>query len=326
MKTDVRRLSLIPFVHRATHRIGLWLDAAQPALRVTQGEAHLLAHLAEAGTSSVKALHSAFAHKRSSLTSYLDRLEGRGYVLRALHPKDRRSFLVSLTPAGAAAAAAHPPPVGCSRSGRLATACAPRHPCPARRAPSVAGRRRGTEAAHRTSPRGVTVTDAPVESTPSRAELLRASRVAVQTWNATPERLLPLLTPLGEKAWAVGWEPEMRWQPAGGQGAGTLFVTRGPGGGETVWVLETFDVARQRVAYVHVSPGSLVVEIGVTLAPLPENKTRAEVRYTFTALSELGNARIAQVNEADFENFMRDWERELNHFLQTGRKLDAPSA
>jgi DNA-binding MarR family transcriptional regulator len=105
MKTDVRRLSLIPFVHRATHRIGLWLDAAQPALRVTQGEAHLLAHLAEAGTSSVKALHSAFAHKRSSLTSYLDRLEGRGYVLRALHPKDRRSFLVSLTPAGAAAAA-----------------------------------------------------------------------------------------------------------------------------------------------------------------------------------------------------------------------------
>jgi DNA-binding MarR family transcriptional regulator len=104
MKTEVRRLSLIPFVHRATHRIGLWLDAAEPALRITQGEAHLLAHLAEAGSSSVKALHSAFAHKRSTLTSYLDRLEGRGYVLRALHPKDRRSFLVSLTPAGAAAA------------------------------------------------------------------------------------------------------------------------------------------------------------------------------------------------------------------------------
>jgi len=105
MKSEVRRLSLIPFVHRATHRIGLWLEAAQPGLRVTQGEAHLLAHLAEAGTSSVKALQAAFAHKPSSLTSYLDRLEGRGYVLRTLHPKDRRSFLVSLTPSGAAAAA-----------------------------------------------------------------------------------------------------------------------------------------------------------------------------------------------------------------------------
>lgn len=105
MKAADRRLSLIPLVHRATHRIGLWLDSAQPALNVTQGEAHLLAHLMEAGTASVAELHRAFAHKRSSLTSYLDRLEGRGYVLRAPHPEDRRSFLVSLTSAGNAAAA-----------------------------------------------------------------------------------------------------------------------------------------------------------------------------------------------------------------------------
>lgn len=104
MKSAARHLSLIPSVHRATHRIGLWLEAAQPPLGVTQGEAHLLAHLAEAGTSSVAALHAAFAHKRSSLTTYLDRLESRGYVLRGPHPKDRRSFLVSLTPAGGHAA------------------------------------------------------------------------------------------------------------------------------------------------------------------------------------------------------------------------------
>ena len=155
------------------------------------------------------------------------------------------------------------------------------------------------------------------------AQLRRASRAVVQTWNATPERLLPLLTPLGEKAWAVGWEPEMRWQ-APGRGEGTLFVTRSVDGGETVWVLETFDVVGLRVAYVHLSPGSLVVEISVALAPLSESRTRAEVRYTFTALSERGNAWLAE-READFSDFMRDWERELNHFLQTGQKLDAPS-
>ncbi len=105
MKTSARRLSLIPSVHRATHRIGLWLDRAEPPLGVTQGEAHLLAHLAEAGPCSVGELHRAFAHKRSSLTTYLDRLEARGRVMRAPHPDDRRSFLVSLTPAGSAAAA-----------------------------------------------------------------------------------------------------------------------------------------------------------------------------------------------------------------------------
>jgi hypothetical protein len=169
------------------------------------------------------------------------------------------------------------------------------------------------------------VTRSRTETTASTPELRRATRVAVQTWNAAPEHVLPLLTPLGEKAWAVGWEPEMRWQAAG-SGEGTLFVTRSQGVGETVWVLETFDAAHLRVAYVHVSPGSLVVEIVVALAVLPESRTRAEVRYTFTALSARGNARIAQMTETHFADFMRDWERELNHFLQTGRKLDAPSA
>ncbi len=163
-----------------------------------------------------------------------------------------------------------------------------------------------------------------LEDAGSHPELRRACRVAVQTWNAPAERLLRLLTPLGERAWAVGWEPEIRWQ-APGRGEGTLFVTRSASGAETVWVLERFDVARLRVAYVHVSPGSLVVEIVVALAPLSESKTRAEVRYTFTALSEQGNARVAQMTEGHFADFMRDWECELNHFLQTGRKLDAPS-
>jgi DNA-binding MarR family transcriptional regulator len=104
MKTSIRRLSFIPSVHRATHRIGLWLDSATPSLAVSQGEAHLLAHLAEMGSCSVGDLHRAFAHKRSSLTSYLDRLEAHGYVTRAPHPKDRRSFVVALTGSGSALA------------------------------------------------------------------------------------------------------------------------------------------------------------------------------------------------------------------------------
>ena len=94
------RLQLVPGIHRATHRIALYLDAAQPPLDVSQGEAHLLAFLAEAGPSSIAQLHDAFAHKRSTLTSYLDRLEKKGLALRQLHPDDRRSYLIALTPAG----------------------------------------------------------------------------------------------------------------------------------------------------------------------------------------------------------------------------------
>jgi DNA-binding MarR family transcriptional regulator len=101
----MKPLRLILEVHRATHRIGLFLDAAEPPLEVSQGEAHLLAWLLEAGDSPMSALHAAFAHKRSTLTSYVDRLEAKRLVRRELRPEDRRSFQVSLTTQGKALAA-----------------------------------------------------------------------------------------------------------------------------------------------------------------------------------------------------------------------------
>jgi DNA-binding MarR family transcriptional regulator len=100
----MKPLRLILEVHRATHRIGLFLDAADPPLEVSQGEAHLLAWLLEAGDAPMSALHAAFAHKRSTLTSYVDRLETKRLVRRELRPEDRRSFRVCLTSTGKALA------------------------------------------------------------------------------------------------------------------------------------------------------------------------------------------------------------------------------
>ena len=64
-------LSFVHPVHRATHRIGLYLDKLdEPGL--TQGEAHILAMLAHSGLAKVAELHRGLAHKRSTLTSILD--------------------------------------------------------------------------------------------------------------------------------------------------------------------------------------------------------------------------------------------------------------
>jgi DNA-binding MarR family transcriptional regulator len=98
-------LSLVPPVHRATHRIGLFLQATRPSLGLSQAEAHLLAELHASGASSVGALHRAFAHRRSTLTGILDRLEEQGLVRRRLRPEDRRSFAVELTARGRGIAA-----------------------------------------------------------------------------------------------------------------------------------------------------------------------------------------------------------------------------
>lgn len=92
-------LRLIPAIHRATHTIGLYLEQLQE-LGVTQAEAHILSHLADAGPSSVSELHAAFAHRRSTLTSILDRLVARRLVTREIGEHDRRTFIVSLTRSG----------------------------------------------------------------------------------------------------------------------------------------------------------------------------------------------------------------------------------
>lgn len=94
-------LRLIPEVHRATHRIGIFLDS----LGITQGEGHILSHLAVSSDTSIAELHRALAHRRSTLTSILDRLAERRFITRESDPKDRRSFIVRLSAKGKTIAA-----------------------------------------------------------------------------------------------------------------------------------------------------------------------------------------------------------------------------
>jgi DNA-binding MarR family transcriptional regulator len=96
-------LRLIPHIHRATHRIGMHIAGLDDP-SVNQAEAHVLAHLASAGESTIGQVHRAFGHKRSTLTSILDRLEERRLIARTSDERDRRTFVVSLTKSGRAAA------------------------------------------------------------------------------------------------------------------------------------------------------------------------------------------------------------------------------
>jgi DNA-binding MarR family transcriptional regulator len=97
-------LRLVPPIHRATHRIGLYLaDVREGGL--SQGEAHILAHLAGSGAATIAELHAGLAHKRSTLTSILDRLVARGLVTRDPGVEDRRTFIIDLTARGRRVAA-----------------------------------------------------------------------------------------------------------------------------------------------------------------------------------------------------------------------------
>jgi DNA-binding MarR family transcriptional regulator len=92
-------LHLVPQIHRATHRIGLYLaDLREHGL--SQGEAHVLAQLAAKAPATIKDLHEGLAHNRSTLTSILDRLADRGFITREVGAADRRTFVITPTARG----------------------------------------------------------------------------------------------------------------------------------------------------------------------------------------------------------------------------------
>jgi DNA-binding MarR family transcriptional regulator len=94
----------VPPIHRATHRIGLYLANLREG-GLSQGEAHILALLATAAPATIAELHRGLAHKRSTLTSILDRLVDRGLVTRKVGAADRRTFVITPTARGRVVAA-----------------------------------------------------------------------------------------------------------------------------------------------------------------------------------------------------------------------------
>lgn len=93
-------LRLITHLHRATHQVGLHIHRELCEIPVSQAEAHVLSHLSEYGSCSIADVHRSFGHRRSTLTSILNRLEDRGLIARQIHPDDRRSYLLRLTREG----------------------------------------------------------------------------------------------------------------------------------------------------------------------------------------------------------------------------------
>jgi MarR family transcriptional regulator, organic hydroperoxide resistance regulator len=91
-------------LHRATHATLHALAARLAGLDLPAPDVNALANLADGASRTVGELARATATKPTTLTSVLDRLARRGFIVRELDPADRRSFLISLTPGGEAAA------------------------------------------------------------------------------------------------------------------------------------------------------------------------------------------------------------------------------
>lgn len=92
--------AVIAALQQATHATLHALAAQLADLGLTASEQNVLAAMADGMVRSVGELATATGTRPSTLTSVLDRLERKLHLQRDVDYSDRRSVLISLTPAG----------------------------------------------------------------------------------------------------------------------------------------------------------------------------------------------------------------------------------
>jgi hypothetical protein len=136
----------------------------------------------------------------------------------------------------------------------------------------------------------------------------RYSHTQTLTLNGAYDLVFPLFGPVLEKKWAAGWSPTLLHSETDfGDTTGSIFIAAHPGEPETIWYVNHFDTQGGIIEYLRITPG-------ITLAVL-------EIRCQ--ALSEMGNRRIDHLTHHHPQS-VRDWEKAINYYLQTGETLPHP--
>jgi hypothetical protein len=151
----------------------------------------------------------------------------------------------------------------------------------------------------------------------------RSAYEIIQHFDDVPERVFPLLCPVREYDWIVGWSCAMVYAKTGVAELGGIFRTFSQELGDEIWTISRYDPPRA-IGFVRVAWNVAVVKLDIELEPDGESRTRARMTHAYTALSRAGKLAIEARTPARHEQEMRAGERMLNHYLRTGQKLPRP--
>jgi len=151
----------------------------------------------------------------------------------------------------------------------------------------------------------------------------RVSRSFTQHLKAPPAAVFELLCPVRETEWVNDWRPKLVLSDSGLAEPGCIFIT--PGIPEdALWLMTEYDPDTFRLEIVKMIPGVVVGQISVSLAADGDDACTADITYAYTSISDHGNRALEEFTDAHFRGFMEIWEKELNHFLSTGTRLEIP--
>lgn len=137
---------------------------------------------------------------------------------------------------------------------------------------------------------------------------------------APPEIVFPLLCPVRESDWTPDWDPVKVISKSGVAEQDCMFITPAQPQ-DAVWIVTQHDPEAFRVEMYKITTGHTVAKLVIALSHAGGNTTRADVSYEYTALGSLGEKFLVGFTSSWYENFMKEWEDALNHYLTTGDKI-----
>ena len=143
---------------------------------------------------------------------------------------------------------------------------------------------------------------------------VRVRRSYTQSIKGSPDDVFPLLCPVREVEWVQGWEPRLVISDSGVVERNCVFVTPDQPS-ESIWVTTRCEPDHHRLEFIKVTPGLAVGRIEISLEAAGEGGTHAHVAYEYTALGYAGEKFVGRFTETHYEDFMKEWESELNSFL-----------
>jgi len=143
----------------------------------------------------------------------------------------------------------------------------------------------------------------------------------MQTNNASPETVFPLLCPVREADWVDGWQYELIHSKSGFAEQDCVFSTSYNDQTNAVWQITQYNKEEFQLEFMKFIPNETINKINICLESLGENSTKSIISYQYTGLNEEQNKIIETSQESSFKRLMEYWEKAIKHYLKTGKKL-----
>src|SRR5262245_19192345 len=151
----------------------------------------------------------------------------------------------------------------------------------------------------------------------------RATHTYRQRLNAVPAQVFPLLCPVREMEWANGWSPDLVISSSGVAERDCVFLT--PDKLATaIWYITRHEPENWFVEMLKILPGVTACRLEIQLSE-DGNKCFADITYSHTSLGSAGDEFVAKFTTDYYQTFMQAWEQALNHFMETGCRLEDES-